>query len=124
MFGAVKLTKNSDIDQYQYSGYGIGFDSRRTSSYPSAGTGVNVIIFGADLSSSVHDTNRAKSILLLGESLTQRLEITTLYAEKMYSVNFIATRKKLCLILDHNGDNSYLFVNGTEITKFKAKDSE
>ena len=28
LFGAVKLTKNTDIDKYKYSGYGIGFDSR------------------------------------------------------------------------------------------------
>ena len=28
LFGAVKLTKNNDIDKYKYSGYGIGFDSR------------------------------------------------------------------------------------------------
>ena len=34
------------------------------------------------------------------------------------------TRKKLCLSLHYNGANSYLFVNGTEIVKFKAKDSE
>ena len=34
------------------------------------------------------------------------------------------TRKKLCLSLHYNGANSYLFVNGTEIYKFKAKDSE
>ena len=26
--------------------------------------------------------------------------------------------------MHYNGANSYLFVNGTEITKFKAKDSE
>ena len=32
--------------------------------------------------------------------------------------------KKFCLILHYNGANSYLFVNGTEIHKFKAKDSE
>ena len=30
LFGSVKLTKNADIDQYGYSGYGIGFD-RKTS---------------------------------------------------------------------------------------------
>ena len=36
----------------------------------------------------------------------------------MYYINFTATRKKLCLSLQYNGDNSYLFVNGTEITKF------
>ena len=58
-------------------------------------------------------------ILILGRGLED-----TLTAEKMYSVNFTATRKKLCLSLHYNGDDSYLFVNGTEITKFKAKDSE
>ena len=42
----------------------------------------------------------------------------------MYSVNFTVTKKKFCLILHYNGANSYLFVNGTEIYKFKAKDSE
>ena len=26
LFGAVTLTKNVDIDQYRYSGYGIGFN--------------------------------------------------------------------------------------------------
>ena len=29
LFGAVKLTKNADIDKYEYSGYGIGFDRKR-----------------------------------------------------------------------------------------------
>ena len=42
----------------------------------------------------------------------------------MYSINFTVTKKKFCLSLHYNGANSYLFVNGTEIYKFKAKDSE
>ena len=42
----------------------------------------------------------------------------------MYSINFTLTKKKSCLNLHYNGANSYLFVNGTEIYKFKAKDSE
>ena len=42
----------------------------------------------------------------------------------MYSINFTVTKKKLCLILHQNRTNSYLFVNGIEIQKFKAKDSE
>ena len=33
-------------------------------------------------------------------------------------------QKKSCLCLHYNGANSYLFVNGTETNKFKAKDSE
>ena len=42
----------------------------------------------------------------------------------MYSINFTVTRKKSCLSLYFNGANTYSFVNGTEIYKFKAKDSE
>ena len=42
----------------------------------------------------------------------------------MYSINFTVTNKMFCLSLHSNGANSYLFVNSTEIYKFKAKDSE
>ena len=42
----------------------------------------------------------------------------------MYSINFTVTKKKFCLSFHYNGANSYLFVNGTEIYKFRAKDSE
>ena len=42
----------------------------------------------------------------------------------MYLINFIEDNKKFCLSLHYNGGNSYLFVNGTEIIKFKPKDSE
>ena len=48
----------------------------------------------------------------------------TLTSEKKYSVNFTKENKKFCLSLHYNGVNSYLCVNGTEIIKFKAKDSE
>ena len=42
----------------------------------------------------------------------------------MHSINFTKENTKFCLILHYNGANSYLFVNGTKIIKFKAKDSE
>ena len=42
----------------------------------------------------------------------------------MNSINFTVNYKKFCLSLHYNGAKSYLFVNGTEIHKFKAKDSE
>ena len=42
----------------------------------------------------------------------------------MYSIHFTVTKNKFCLSLHYNGGNSYLFVNGTEIIKFKSKDSE
>ena len=75
------------------------------------------------MSSSTHIDNKKKDILVLGKGSTQGLE-HTLTAEKMYSINFTVTNKKFCLSLHYNGANSYLFVNGTEIYKFKAKDSE
>ena len=83
----------------------------------------NVIIFGVDMSSSIHVHTKKNDILILGKGPTQELE-HTLTAENMYSINFTVTRKKFCLSLHYNGANSYLFVNGTEVNKFKAKDSE
>ena len=117
------MTKNADIEKYGYSGYGIGFDRRSSFSFPSGGFGQNVLIFGADMSSSIHIDNKKKDILVLGKGPTQGLE-HTLTAEKMYSINFTLTKKKFCLSLHYNGANSYLFVSVTEIYKFKPKDSE
>ena len=75
------------------------------------------------MSSSAHIDNKKKDILVLGKGPTQGLE-HTLTAEKMYSINFTVKKKKFCLSLHYNGANSYLFVNGTKIGKFKGKDSE
>ena len=74
-----------------------------------------MLIFGADMSNSIHIDNKGKDILVLGKGPTQGLE-STLTAEKMYSINFTVTKKN-CLRLHYNGGNSYLFVNGTEIIK-------
>ena len=51
LFGAVSLTKNSDIDRYGYSGYGVGFDRHGSFSFPGNGLGRNVIILGTDMNS-------------------------------------------------------------------------
>ena len=69
LFGSVEIMKNADIDQYKHCGFGIGLDSRRTFSHPSGGDGKNVIIFWADMSNSVHDNNKKRSILVLGKDL-------------------------------------------------------
>ena len=74
------------------------------------------------MSTSTHIDNKKKDILVLGRGPTQGLE-GTLTTEKMYSINFTVTKKKFCLSLHHNRGNNCLFVNGTEICKFKAKDS-
>ena len=89
LFGAVTLTKNTDIDKYKYSDYGIGFDRRSSFSFPGGGYGQNVLIFGVDMSSSAHvdNNNNKKDILVLGKGPTQGLE-STLNAEKMYSIHF------------------------------------
>ena len=79
-----------------------------------------MLIFGADISTSIHIDNKKKDILVLGRGPTQGLE-SILAAEKMYSINFTVTKNKFCLSLHYNGGNGYLFVNGTEIINFKAK---
>ena len=61
---------------------------------------------------------------MIGEDFIQGINDTTVYAAKMYSTNFTVYGKKFCLSLHYNGDGSYLFVNGRQIVKFKAKDSE
>ena len=63
LFGAVKLTKNADIDKYGYSGYGIGFDGKAYFPHSSGGDGKNVIIFGVDMISSKKFINSKQKIL-------------------------------------------------------------
>ena len=113
LFGAVTLTKNADIDKYRYSGYGIGFDRRGSFSFPGGRFGQNVLVFGVDMSFPEHIDNKKKDILVifLQKKCTQSI--------------LLLQKKKFCLSLHcNNGANSYLFVNGTEIYTFKAKDSE
>ena len=86
--------------------------------------GKNVIIFGADMSSSVHVDNKGKDILILGEGPTQGLDDTTLTAEAKYPINFTQPNKRFVLSLHYNGSNSFVFVNTTKLYKFKAKKSD
>ena len=111
-FGAVSLTKIADIDKYKYSGYWTGFDRRGLYLLPNGIFGRNVIILGIDMSSSVHDDNKGKYILIIRKGRTQGLGEYSLTAEKMYSGNFTDNGDKYCLSLHYNGANSYLFVNG------------
>ena len=101
------MTRNSDIEKYGYSGYGIGFDRKSHFSFPNGGFGQNLIIFGVDMSCSAHVNNKKKDILIRGKGPTQGLE-HTLTAEKMYSINFAVSKKKFCLSLHYNGPDSLL----------------
>ena len=59
-FGAFTLTKNINIDKYGYSGYGIGFDRKGIFSFSGGRYGQNLLIFGVDMSISVHIDNKKK----------------------------------------------------------------
>ena len=54
LFGSVKLNKNVDPGKYSYRGYGIGFYTRWKYSLPDVSVDENSIIFGVDMSSSMH----------------------------------------------------------------------
>ena len=82
------------------------------------------LIFGADMSSSVHIDNKNKDIWILGEGPTHGLDDTTLTDKAKHPFNFTQPRKRFVLSLDYNGSNSFLFFNATEIFQFKVKDSE
>ena len=51
LFGGVTVTKNTEVNKYKYSGYGIGFDGKGVFTHPSGSFGNNAIIFGVDMSS-------------------------------------------------------------------------
>ena len=65
--GAVSITKNAGIHKNKYSGYGTGFDRTGVYLLPDGSFGRNVVIFGADMNSSVHIDNKGKDILILGK---------------------------------------------------------
>ena len=93
LFGNVKTTKSADPNTYSYSGFGIGFDSPSLFSIPNFDWGKNVIIFGVDMSSSVHANNKNKDILILGKGQTQGLDNTTLTAEVEYFIDFSRSQR-------------------------------
>ena len=125
----MQITKNAtDNDKNNYKGYGICFDERSEFGHTITEGGHahttearHVLIFGADISFSAHATNRANHIYLMGTGLTQGINDTTIYAENNFYRNFTDFGKKFILSSHYNGDNSYLFVNGRQELKFKAK---
>ena len=129
LFGAMQITKNAtDNSKNNYKRYGICFDERSQFGHTMIEDGRthitndrNVLIFGADMSFSVHATNRANHIYVMGDGFTQGINDTTLYVAKKYFRNFTEPNVKFVLSLHYNGDDSYLFVNGRQELKFKCK---
>ena len=87
LFGAVTLTESSDINvcrsmcidvwKCEYSDYGIGFDRKSNFSFPGGGFGQDVLVFGADMSSSVHVDNKEKDILVIRKRTNTRIRTHT-----------------------------------------------
>ena len=129
LFGAMQITKNAtDNSKNNYKGYGICVDegsqfghTMSEGSRTHITNGKNILIFGADMSFSVHRTNRASHIYIMGDGLTQGIHETTIYAEKKYFRNFTQPNVKFVLSLHYNSNDSYLFVNGRQELKFKCK---
>ena len=124
LFGDMKITKNTASSKNNYKGYGICFDEEGTFSKGNINNGRNAIIFGVHESSLVHANNKANNIYVVGDLFVQGINDTTSYAEKIYSQNFTQSSKKFILSLHYNGNDSYLFVNGVQELKFKAKNDQ
>ena len=87
--------------------------------------GRNVIISGADMSSSVHIDNKEKYILILGEGPTQGLDDTTSTAEAKYPLDFTQPNKRFVLhYLLYNGRNSFLYEIATKVYQLRANNPE
>ena len=129
LFGAMEITKSAtDSSKNNYKGYGICFDERSEFEHTITEGGFahttdarNVSIFGADMSFSVHKSNKANHIYLMGKGFTQGINGTKICAEKNFYRNFTDHGKKFVLSLHYNGDDSYLFVNGRQELMFKCK---
>ena len=129
LFGAMQITKNAtDNSKNNYKRYSVCFDegSQFGHTMSEGGrthitNGRNVLIFGADMSFSIHRTNTANHIYVMGDGFTQGIQDTTLYVEKKYFRNFTEPNVKFALSLHYNGNDSYLFVNGRQELSLSVK---
>ena len=128
LFGVMEITKNTDTSKYKYKGCSICFDEGGSFSKGSISNGKNVLIFGVDESSLVHANIKANNIYVMGDLFVQGINDTTLslhyyiiFLQKIYNQNFTQPSKKSVLSLHYNDNDSYLFVNGKQELKFKAK---
>ena len=121
LFGSMQITKNADTSKYKYKGYGICFDEGGTFGIGNISNGRNVLIFGVHESSLVHANNKANNIFIMDGGFVQGINGMTLFAEKIYSQSFTQPNKKFVLSLHYNDNDSYLFINGKQELKFKAK---
>ena len=70
----MKITKNTDSSKNNYKGYSLCFDevgefghTVKQGNFNRVTNAKNVILFGVDMSSSVHSINRANNIYVMGK---------------------------------------------------------
>ena len=81
----------------------------------------NAVIFDVDNSSSFNSDNRKNKFLVLGEITTDGINDTSGRAEE--KIRFSKEKTKFCLSLHYNGNESYMYVNETEVCKIEANDN-
>ena len=108
LFGAMKITKNTDPSKNNYKGCGLCFDEGgefghtvKQGNFNRTTNAKNVIIFGVDMSSSVHATNRANNIYVMAKDFIQGINDTTIYAEKLLHNNLTEFGVKFLLSLHY-----------------------
>ena len=69
----------------------------------------------------MYSDNRKNNFLILGEGSIYGINGSFGSLEKKFNISFTKGNRKFCLSLHYNPDNNYLFVNGKEIFKVKAK---
>ena len=98
----MKITKNTDSSENNYTGYGLCFDEGnefghtvKECNFNRVTNAKNVIIFDVDTSSSIHATNRANNIYVVGADFIQGINGTTIYAEKLFHNTFYKIWSKI-----------------------------
>ena len=82
----------------------------------------NMLIYGADMTNSIHASNKTENCYCIDKSFTQGLQNTkTIYADHDYiKTNRSEMRKFHVLTVCYNGSNSYIILNGVQQAKFKS----
>ena len=110
------MIKNSDKEQYVYSGYRIRFDSAGSWSFDND-LARDVIVFGTDNSSTSHSDNFKNNFLILVEVPTYGVNGRFESPEKNININFAKANSKFYLSLHYVAG---FFVNGKEIFNFNS----
>ena len=103
LFGAMQITKNADTSKYDCKGYGICFDEGGQFDHTITEGGFahttnarNVLIFGVDMSFSVHATNRANHIYVMGTEFVQGINDTKFMQKKAFIETLQILVNNLC----------------------------